>query len=125
MPYGPPPPQSQVRVLRSGYTPPSSDAQNCIQPSGEAYFLGNGYLAGSFPDGITTLNGVPVAATVRVHYRPEEGEPGDGELVASTTSGADGTWLIAGLNPAFKYDIIGRLDGQNDVIAANVSPKVD
>ena len=125
MPYGPRPPQSQVRTLSSGYTPPGSMAQNRLLPSGEEYFLGNGYLAGSFPDGITTLNGVPVAATVRVHYRPEEGEPGDGELVASTTSGADGTWRIDGLNPALKYDIIGRLDGQNDVIAANVSPKVD
>jgi len=85
-------------------------------------FAGNGYLAGSFPDGITTLNGVPVAATVRVHYRPEEGVPGDGVLVASTESGADGTWRIDGLNPTLKYDIISRLDGQNDVIAANVQP---
>lgn len=86
---------------------------------------GNGYLAGSFPDGITTLNGVPVAATVRVHYRPIGGTFGDGDLIATTQSAADGTWRIDGLDPALKYDIIGRLDGQNDVIAANVSPKVD
>lgn len=83
---------------------------------------GDGYLSGSFPDGITTLNGVPVAATVRAHYRPAGGEPGDGLLVASTESAADGTWIISGLNPDLKFDIIGRLDGQNDVIAANVQP---
>jgi hypothetical protein len=83
---------------------------------------GDGYLSGSFPGGITTLNGVPVAATVRAHYRPAGGEPGDGLLVASTESAADGTWIISGLNPDLKFDIIGRLDGQNDVIAANVQP---
>lgn len=83
---------------------------------------GDGYLSGSFPDGITTLNGVPVAATVRAHYRPAGGEPGDGLLVASTESAADGTWIISGLNPDLKFDIIGRLNGQNDVIAANVQP---
>lgn len=85
-------------------------------------FDGDGYLAGSFPTGITTLNGVPVSASVRVHYRPAEGQPGDGMLVAFTTSAADGTWLISGLNPDLKYDVIGRLDGNNDVIAANVQP---
>ena len=46
----------------------------------------------------------------------------DGLLVASTESAADGTWIISGLNPDLKFDIIGRLDGQNDVIAANVQP---
>lgn len=109
-------------VLPYGYVAPSAASVQQLLPLTHAAFAGAGYLAGSFPDGITTLNGVPVAAMVRVHYRPEEGEPGDGVLVAATTSGADGAWRIDGLNPALKYDIIGRLDGQNDVIAANVQP---
>lgn len=86
---------------------------------------GNGYLAGEFPDGITTVGGAPVAATVRVLYRPEAGEPGDGVVVAEVQSDPDGTWRVDGLNTALKYDVVGRKSGFNDVIMSNVQPKVD
>ena len=86
---------------------------------------GNGYLAGEFPDGITTVGGTPVAATVRVLYRPEAGEPGDGVVVAEVQSAPDGSWRVDGLNTALKYDVVGRKDGFNDVIMANVAPAVD
>ena len=85
---------------------------------------GNGYLAGEFPDGITTVGGTPVAATVRVLYRPEAGEPGDGVVVAEVQSDPDGTWRVDGLNPALTYDVVARYGGQNDVMMAGITPAV-
>lgn len=85
----------------------------------------SGYLAGSFPGGITTVDGVPTAATVRVLYRPGPGQPGDGALVAEVQSAADGSWRVDGLDPALKFDVVGRKAWFNDVIMSNVSPKVD
>lgn len=84
---------------------------------------GEGYLAGTYPDGITTVEGVPTSAEVRVLLRKPSGEPGDGVVVATTQSGVDGTWEITGLPVGFLYDVVGRLDGQNDVIMAGVTPK--
>ena len=84
---------------------------------------GPGYLAGEFPGGITTVEGAPVSATVRVHYRPAEGYLGDGELVAQVQSAPDGTWRVDNLNPALTFDVIGRLAGYNDVIVAGVKPE--
>ena len=85
--------------------------------------FGNGYLAGEFPDGITTVEGAPVAATVRVMVR-KPGDLADGFVVIETQSAADGTWRVDGLNPALRYDVVGRKAGFNDVIMANVSPEV-
>ena len=86
---------------------------------------GVGYLAGEFPGGITTIDGVPAAATVRVLYRPASGAAGDGVVVAEVQSAPDGTWIVEGLNPALKFDVVGRKAGFNDVIMANVTPAVD
>ena len=86
---------------------------------------GNGYLAGEFPGGITTVDAVPVSATVRVLYRPASGTPGDGLLIAEVESAPDGTWRVDGLNPALRYDVVGRKAGLKDVIMSNVQPKVD
>lgn len=85
---------------------------------------GDGYLAGTFPDGITTVEGVPVAATVRVLLRSVDPAL-DGVVLAQVKSAPDGTWRVDGLNPALKYDVVGRKDGYNDVIMANVSPATD
>lgn len=86
---------------------------------------GTGYLAGEFPDGITTVEGVPVAATVRVLLRTESGHVGDGAVIAEVQSAPDGTWRVDGLNTALRYDVVGRKAGHNDVIMANVTPAVD
>lgn len=86
---------------------------------------GQGYLAGGFPDAITRVEGVPAPAEVRVIYRGEQGQLGDGHLVAEQVSGPDGTWLIEGLNPDLKYDVICRHEGYNDMILSNVSPALD
>ncbi len=87
-------------------------------------FAGQGYLAGEFPDGITTVEGVPTAAEVRVLWRGPADAQFDGVVVARTVSAPDGTWRVDGLNPALRFDVVGRLAGRNDVIMANVAPEV-
>ncbi|MFG9301279.1 hypothetical protein [Pseudomonas aeruginosa] len=105
-----------------------------VQPPGNPLALtkardlppgGNGYLAGEFPDGITTVGGAPVAATVRILYRPESAAPGDGVVVAEVQSAADGTWRVDGLNPSLRYDVVGRKSGFNDTIMANIAPTLE
>lgn len=112
-------------MLDSGYVVPSGFSSNVVLDGWSADFSGSGYLAGKFPKGTTTVDGSPVIATVRVLYRPTEGVPTDGVLVAQTRSAADGTWRVDNLNPALRYDVVGRKAGFNDVIMANVKPKVD
>ena len=85
---------------------------------------GTGLLAGEFPDGIVTVDGVPVAAEVRVFLRRPAGTPGDAALVVITQSADDGTWSVAGLPMGFTYDVIARKDGQNDTIMSDVTPHV-
>lgn len=87
--------------------------------------FGDGYLAGTFPDGITTVDGVPVSATVRVVVRGESGSYADGMVIDEVQSSPSGTWQVANLDPALKYDVIGRLFMKNDVIVSGVAPKVD
>jgi len=81
----------------------------------------NGFLAGSYPDGITTVEGVPVEATVRVLLRSTD-PAFDGLVVAETQSRPDGTWLVEGLNPNLRYDVVGRRPGFNDVIMTDITP---
>ncbi len=83
---------------------------------------GPGYLAGTFPEGVTSLDGAPLSATVRVLYRPGSGALGDGALMASVKSAHDGTWRVDGLDPALRFDVVCRLEGFNDLILSNVSP---
>ena len=106
-------PYDSRRIVAGGHAVPA--ARN-LPPSG------NGYLAGEFPDGITTVEGVPQTATVRVLYRPVNGAPSDGIVVAEVVSAPDGTWRVDGVNPGLKFDVVGRKSGHNDVIVANVSP---
>lgn len=83
---------------------------------------GSGYLAGEFPAGITTVEGVPASAQVRVLLRAADGSPADGDVVATTMSATDGTWRVEGLDTTRRYDVVGRKDGFNDVIVSNVKP---
>lgn len=85
---------------------------------------GNGYLAGTYPGGITTIDGAPTVAVVRIHLRAEAGAAGDGMLIAEVESAADGSWRVDGLDPDLSFDIIGRKAGFNDVIVANVRPSL-
>lgn len=84
---------------------------------------GSGLLSGSLPVGIVTVEGAPAVATIRVQLR-YPGDPDDGIHVAETTSAADGTWVVAGLNEALAFDVIARFSGYNDVIISNVNPYI-
>ncbi len=83
---------------------------------------GAGYFSGKSPNGITSIKGVPTSATVRVLLRATAGSFGDGAVIATTVSAANGTWRINGIPLGFKYDVVARVAGENDVIMSNVSP---
>lgn len=84
---------------------------------------GPGYLSGEPPHGLTTVKGVPGPVEVRVIYRPSVGAPGDGVLVATATSGQDGTWRVEGIDPALEFDVVFRRSDYNDMILSRVKPK--
>lgn len=81
-------------------------------------------MAGEYPGGTTTVEGVPSTANVRILWRDPECGPSDGVVVARTTSAPDGTWRVDGLNQALRYDVVGRKGGFNDVIMADVTPSM-
>ena len=118
---------AEITIVRPWYKPagrnvaPGLSISNRLtgKPAG-----GNGYLAGSYPEGITSIEGAPTTARVRIHLRAGEGAPGDGMLIAEVESAADGSWRVEGLDPNLSFDIIGRKEGFNDVIVANVRPSI-
>lgn len=111
-------------VYYGSWVTPLNDRVERLDPRRGVLRNGGGYLAGSFPDGITTIEGAPTSATVRVILRSQNPWL-DGMVVAVTESAPDGTWLVEGLDPDLRYDVVGRKDGFNDVIVANVSPATD
>lgn len=86
---------------------------------------GRGFLAGTFPDGITSVEGVPGPATIRVLLRTGRDHPGDGVVVSQVHSDQDGTWIVEGLNPDLRFDVVCRSDGYNDMILSDVTPVTD
>lgn len=92
-------------------------------------FTGTGFFAGEAPDGLTTIAGTPTSASVSVYWRDPADPQAPDALVASTQSAADGTWQIAGLNPALRYvvraqksqfddvTVVGAMPSRSDVIA--------
>ena len=85
---------------------------------------GNGYFSSSFPDYLVTVEGRPAPGEIRVLLRTVTIPESDGVLVAQTKADATGQWRIDGLNPNFRYDVVSRVDGYNDIIFSNVKPKV-
>lgn len=85
---------------------------------------GIGYFKSTFPEHITSVDGVPVSADVRVLLRNHPNKDYDMLVVAKTQSANDGTWEVRGLNPNFKYDVIARYTGYNDLIMSDLTPKV-
>lgn len=85
-------------------------------------FHGDGFLAGTFPDGITSVEGVPTSARVRVYWRSETNPPHpmDGVLLGETTSAHDGTWVIEGVNAGLAYTVQAELAGHRNAIAQGV-----
>lgn len=80
---------------------------------------GPGYLAGEYPGGTTTVQGVPTAAEIRVFY---ELPSGDWQFVGSATSTSSGTWQMLNVNPDYTFHVLGRLSGYCDVVVSNVQP---
>lgn len=86
-------------------------------------FRGDGTLSSKTPAALTTVDGVPTAATVMVRWRaPVPGQYGDGALVATTTSSIAGEWSVTGLDHRLRYDVTARLTGENDALQSNVQP---
>lgn len=85
---------------------------------------GNGYFSSSFPDYLITVEGRPSVGEIRVLLRTATVPQGDGALVAKTMSDNTGQWRIDNLNPSYRYDVVCRVEGYNDIIFSNVKPKV-
>lgn len=85
-------------------------------------FTGPGFFAGEAPDGLTTVAGTPTSASVRVYWRDPADSQAPGALVASTQSAADGTWQIAGLNPALRYVVRAQKSQFDDVTVVGAAP---
>lgn len=84
---------------------------------------GHGILSGTFPLSLLTNGGnLPSQSDIRILYRPESGDFGDGLVVATTTCDVDGTWQVSELNEDLKFDIVARIPGFNDVIISDVQP---
>ena len=80
---------------------------------------GLGYLAGEFPNGVTSRLDIPVSATIRVFHTNDQGQAGK---VAEVVSASDGTWIVDNLDPTKQFDVICSLAGFNDLILSKVSP---
>lgn len=85
---------------------------------------GDGYFASTFPDYLVTVEGRPSTGEVRVLLRTGGHNSGDGMLVAKTIADNTGQWRIDNLNPSYRYDVVCRVEGYNDIIFSNVKPKV-
>lgn len=85
-------------------------------------FTGPGFFAGEAPDGLTTIAGTPTSAQVRVYWRDPADPQAPDALVASTQSAADGTWQIAGLNPALRYVVRAQKSQFDDVTVVGAAP---
>lgn len=85
---------------------------------------GAGYFSSSFPDYLVTVEGRPGPGEIRVLLRTARVSEADGCLVAVTKADATGQWRVDGLNPDFRYDVVCRVEGYNDIIFSNVKPKV-
>jgi hypothetical protein len=78
---------------------------------------GYGYIAGTAPNGLVTVNDAPAVRVVDLFVRETR------QWIQSTLSAVDGRYQFDALLLSTKYDVIGR-DGvvYNDVISANITP---
>ncbi|MGN6518774.1 MAG: hypothetical protein ACTHK2_05035 [Dokdonella sp.] len=86
--------------------------------SANAFWNGLGFIAGTSPLGLVTVNGSPGAREVEVRHRKTR------MPIATTFSAADGTYRFDGLNPDEEFDVIARdwAGTYNDAILARVKP---
>lgn len=86
--------------------------------SANAYWNGLGFIAGTAPFGLVTVNGAPGAREVEVRHRKTR------MPVATMFSDSDGTYRFDGLNQSEEFDVIARdwAGTYNDAIVARVLP---
>lgn len=77
-----------------------------------------GYIAGTSPDGLLTVNSAPASRTIDLFERLTR------LWVRQTRSRANGVYQFDGLPIATVYDVIGRDDAEvyNDAIVSRVTP---
>lgn len=110
-------------TVKLSFTPLTTKPVDLIN-HGQAYGFcrrGTGLLAGSSPNGLTTLNSAPTSATVTVRVR-HPGRSVDGLIAATAASSGAGVWGVGTLNEQITFDVVGRLEDENDVIVAGVTP---
>lgn len=78
---------------------------------------GRGFIAGQAP-GLVTVAGSPASREVRALDRKS------GLLLSRTRSAADGTYVLNGLDPRFRYTVIAfdHTETFNAVIRDNITP---
>ncbi len=91
--------------------------------SASPYLRGRGILAGTDPNGLTTVTGAPDTADVIVQVRAP-GHPLDGSTVVRTTSNVGGEWLIGELDHTRMYTVLAQKAGECDVAKSEVYPLV-
>ena len=79
---------------------------------------GPGYIAGTLPNGIVTVNTAPASRELEVRHRQSRW------TIDVKLSNADGTYRFNGLDPNQEFDVIGRDYSRvyNDVIVSRVKP---
>lgn len=90
---------------------------------GGAPYRGNGagILAGTYPDGLTRLEGVPTEADVFAFARAP-GAPSNGVLLAKGRSLPSGEWELRGLPRTGRFNVLAAKYGQRDVVVPDVAP---
>lgn len=80
---------------------------------------GVGTFAGTYPDGLTRIEGVPTEAEVFVRvFAP--GKPFDGAVLARTLSESSGEWEVPDMPKTGLFDVVARKEGERSVTAPQV-----
>ena len=82
---------------------------------------GAGSFAGAFPDGVTSVEGVPASAEVIIRARAP-GTALDGVEVARAVSSSAGEWLVPSMPETGEFDVVARKEGECDVVKSSVAP---
>lgn len=82
-------------------------------------FGGLGYIAGTAPNGLVTVNGVPSGREIELRHRISR------QVVAVSLSHPDGTYRFDRVSINETFDVIGRdwSGTYNDVIVSRVKPE--
>lgn len=83
-----------------------------------------GYLAGSSPDGLVTVNAAPAEASVQVSVRYPGDYQLDGLVVTTVRSNGSGEWEVGPLFAGAKYTVVGFYPDYRPVAHSPITPAV-